>query len=400
MKRIAIIGAGALGCLAAIKIKATLGPKVEVFLYERNARIARKVANSGNGKGNLTNIHVSPLHYNDPAFVQPILTSYNCDYLRTYFTSIGLLTRIDEEGRVYPYNESANSIVDVLRYQIENLGIKVIAEYVDSLQYLDHHFLIETESFDYVIVAIGSIAASLEKKNHLTASLEKLGHPITTLSPSLAPLPTTSPLIAGLNGVRVKAQVTLLIDSNNSKSEEGEVLFKQKAVSGIVIFNLTSFYNRYLQVNPSKSASLIIDMFPQYTTSDLATFIQEQQKRYAWKSLSEILAGLVHKMIGLAVVKAIQLQGQEVNATSLAQELKNFTIPVEPPTDYASCQVISGGFETKFINANSLESQIISNLYLGGEALNIDGDCGGYNLHYAFASGLAIAADIIDKENK
>ena len=400
MPKVAIVGGGATGLACAIRLKQKLGDNVQITIFERNPRLGRKISLSGNGRGNLTNSQVAPSNYNNPDFVAPILKTYGTKVIQDFFKNLGLLSKADETGRIYPYNESSNTILDVLRQQVDHYQVNVINEYVDFLKQ-GNEFAVGIRRFDYVVIAIGSVAATNEKKNHLASSLEKAGLHFTTFYPALAPLPTTYSNIASLSGVRLKAQATLYLDDEEVGQENGEILFKDQALSGIAIFNLTSLYARQLNQRPIAKARVDLDLFPDYTVPDLCAFISQQWQASSWKSLAEVLVGFLNKMVVQAVLKdsnCKDLKNLDADKIEeLAWLLKHWSFNVKPAQDFATAQVVSGGIKLSDVNNQTLEAVAMPKLYIGGEVLNIDGLCGGNNLHFAFASGLLIA-DSIAKE--
>ncbi|MDD4065520.1 MAG: aminoacetone oxidase family FAD-binding enzyme [Bacilli bacterium] len=400
MPRVAIIGGGASGLLCAIHLKEILGDKVDVTVFERNNRLGKKISLSGNGRGNISNNNVNKTAYNNPTFVEPTLAKYGASNLCTYFQTLGLLTRADEEGRIYPYNEVSNSVLDVLRLALNNQKIPVVYEYVDFIK-KGPEFAVGIRRFDYVVCAIGSIASNNEHQNKLATSLEELGHHFTKLIPALAPLPSTNPCLPSLVGVRVKAKGSIFIKDKKVMEESGEFIFKDHAISGIALFNLTSRFALELQKQDVKNARVSLDLFPEYSEAELTTLIKTQIKNQPSESLAEILTGFVQKMVALSVVKEVgKIMLSSPNndkVLELVRILKGWDFIVTPPKDTSNAQVISGGIKTNEVNANTLESELVPNLYFGGEVLDVNGICGGYNLHFAFASGLVMAESIARK---
>ena len=250
-----IIGGGAAGLSAAIA-SARLG--VAVTLLEADARVGRKILASGNGRCNLTNLSILPQAYNQPEFVGSILGDYPCEEIRSFFGELGLLTRSDDEGRVYPLTNTAGSVLDVLRLECEHLGVDVrcgfevvrVSEEPESVDFVALSGDGETVRAHAVVVTTGG--GSL---------LADLGHPTVPTVPVLGPVKTDAEPIRGLSGVRVRCAATLLVgvDANHTggtavATERGELLFRDYGVSGIMIFDLS----RYIE----EGCVISIDLFP------------------------------------------------------------------------------------------------------------------------------------------
>ncbi len=400
MKKIAIIGGGASGMLAAIKIKQELKDKVDVTIFERNKRLGKKLAMSGNGRGNLSNRNVSADKYNNPNFVKPLLDNYDSKKLQDYFLSLGLLSKVDAAGRVYPYSENANNVVDILRNKIEHLGIKVVEDEIDKVSY-DANYIIKKEHYDYLIIAAGSGAGSNEKINPLAQSIKDLGHNFTRLFPGLSPIPSDNKYLSSVRGVRVDAKTYLYIENKLIHEEEGEVLFKDDALSGIVIFNQASYYSRYLIDNGLTKAKLVVDFFKDYEEKDLEKLIIDQVKANDGRDSECILKGFLNKMLVKMILGTISdSKANFAEPGTLAHMLKHFEFEVDYPKNFANAQVVCGGVRSDEVDKLTFESKKKKNLFFGGEILDIDGECGGYNLHFAFATGLNIANTIIKREVK
>ncbi|MDD3383639.1 MAG: aminoacetone oxidase family FAD-binding enzyme [Bacilli bacterium] len=408
MKKIAIIGGGASGLMVALTLKKELDGNVDVEIYERNNKIGRKILMSGNGKGNISNFFVSEKNYNNPTFVKPIIDNFKVDSLIKEFFSYGLSLVKDDSGRMYPQSDSSNSILDILRIQLDNYKVKINNDiYIDSFEFKDKFFWIDNKKYDYLVIAAGSIASNKEVKNKIQDSVEKLGHSFTKLYPSLSQILTNYDYIKSLSGVRVKALAKIAINGEIIKKEYGEVLFKDKALSGIVILNLSAALARKTQDMKINSAEVILDLLPNLSTQEVFDILLYNIKNNPWKTIDQLLLGQFNKMISLSILKDSGIIDFKKRVDSLSANdikkivdvIKNWEFRVSISKDLNNCQVICGGVDLKDVESPSLESKKVSNLYFCGEFLNIDGECGGFNLHFAFASGYNVASSIIKKIN-
>ena len=391
MNRLAIIGAGPAGLIAAI---AAAQKGAKVFLLEAKERVGSKILSTGNGRCNLTNMSASPKDYNAPAFVTPVLEMYTPKYIRLMFEQLGLLTRIEDDGRVYPQSNVANSVLDVLRYGCKRYGVNIQTNFdVDVIAKEEKSFIVASKCgkrvlADKIIIATGGG----------TRLIGTCGHTIMPFSPVLCALKTQTNLLRGLSGVRARARVSLLDKVGSKKpiaSEVGEVLFRDYGLSGIVIFNMSRHVER--------GNIISLDFLP---TIDKLPLVQNLQKRidilahYTTNSIieseppsnKELLCGIFHSKIADALLNYAHLKGEDAatqeGCEALACACKNFTLKVQGFANVKNAQVTRGGALVDEFDPTTMQSRKMPNLYAAGEVLNVDGKCGGYNLHWAWASGL------------
>lgn len=368
-KKLLIIGGGAAG-LAAAAAGAQCG--AEVTILERVDRVGKKLLQTGNGRCNLTNISVSPDAYNAPEFVAPVLEALPAMSIRSFFEDLGLLTYADSEGRVYPISDAAASVLDVLRLAARDAGVEIVcgAEAVSlapdaTIQTADGR----TYHGDAVIVSTGGG----------TALLESIGHSMVPFSPILCPLKTDTAMIRGLSGQRIRCGVTLKRKGENVVSMRGEVLFRDYGVSGIVIFDLS----RYAK----KGDQILLDLFPDMDYKELCKLLFQRQRLFPHRAEEEFLTGLFHSRIAAALLR----QAGGADPKALASLIKGLPLQVQGCGDPKQAQVTRGGASLSEFDPVTLRSRLHPRLFATGEALDIDGRCGGFNLHWAFASGITAA---------
>ena len=375
--KIAIIGAGASGLVAGL-----CASKNNVTIYCADEKIGKKILVTGNGRCNLTNTQGFDTAYNQDVskFFEKIS---NLDIIK-FFNNLGLEIYVDEEGRVYPLSNSAQSVVEVLTNALAKDNVNIKFEKVEDIK-IDNRFNVITnlsnEEYDKVIIATGS-------ENVL---LDKMKIKYKPFSPSLVALKTkeNTKELSGLRLTNVK--VTLDVD-NKKYTEFGEVLFKDKGLSGICIFNISAYLARKNNFN----AKIYIDLLPKFTYENVVIMLTNRLK-LNFKNISEFMTGLFNKKINKYLLKNLNLDEQknikELNSNiieKIAKIIKN--LPFNVVGYYENNQVKSGGVRLCDLTEN-FEYKEIKNLYFIGEIVDVDGLCGGYNLSWAFVSAMLAGED-------
>lgn len=393
--QIAIIGAGASGMLAAIT--AASDPNNEIFLFERQSRVGRKLLATGNGRCNLSNVHAGIEHYHgqNPTFAGPALEWFSPEAALRFFRSLGLLTVSEPSGRVYPFSNQANSVVDVLRFalQKENTHLLCGCE-ITAADTLGGRFRLEsaerTYNADRLIVAAGGVAGSklggTMSGYHL---LQRFGHHCTKLYPSLVQLKTDSPYPRSLKGVRADGHIVLLRDGAAVASAAGEIQFTEFGISGPAVFELSR------AASPVRgSVCAVLDLLPQCELQTLVRLLQDRCMQYPQMKAEDLLTGMVHNRLGRTLLRSagfsLETTLSALTAAQLhriAEAVKQFSLPIQAAMGMDCAQVTAGGIVTEEFDPQTLESRLVPGLYATGEVLDIDGDCGGYNLQWAWASG-------------
>jgi predicted Rossmann fold flavoprotein len=387
-----VIGGGAAGLMAAIAAART---GASVVIVEKNDRVGKKILATGNGRCNLSNVAIAgeliAASYNHPAFVAPTLE--NCDYnaVRTEFFNLGLLTKPDERGWVFPQTRIANSVLDVLLNAIRRRDIDVRTSWeVQRIQVEKSGFLaeaagpLETNKTREKRVSATALvlACGAQEAVRLSATLPFAA--ATALVPILGPLKTEPAPLKGLNGVRVQASARLLEKEAPVVEERGEILFRDYGVSGIAAFNLSRFV--------TSGQELSLDFFSEFSGEELDALLAERLRIHPRIQAEEFLDGLVHPRLTQAVLRHIKVRGSdELNESllkRLAHTMKDYRLIVTGGPSPAQAQVTRGGLATSGFDPTTLQSLTIPRLFAAGECLDIDGPCGGFNLHWAWASGL------------
>lgn len=383
-----IIGGGASGLMCAVAAKQKK-PKLNIAILEKNDRVGKKLLATGNGRCNLTNENVCSSRFTGSFKKQSgsVFGRIDTAELLNRFRSLGLLTAKDGEGRYYPLSRQAASVLDVLRFNCEALGVKIFCGETIRKIRRQNGFVITTaqSSFkaDKLVAAAGSKAAPKLGGNGSAADiLKNLGHSFIPFSPALCPLMSDSDILKTLKGLRAQALVTL-----GGRAERGEVQFNADSLSGICVFNM-SLYARRGDV-------ITVDLLPDISETELFNLLIKNKERFAAQPADCLFTGILARRHAQAVMKSAEIRDfsrlcsavsdAEISRAAAAKTLR-FT--VEGAADFDRAQACRGGVRGAEIDEKTMQSKLVKNLYICGEAVDLCGECGGYNLHFAFATGI------------
>lgn len=374
-RSVTVIGGGPAGMTAAI-LAARQGAKT-VRLVEKNSILGRKLLATGNGRCNLTNLNCS-----------------DAEETLLFFFGLGLITRSEGEGRVYPYTEQASAVQDALIGELNGLNVEILCgQEVRSIESRDSGYWIDTNQgglySDAVILATGGKAGPQYGSTGDGYRFAKaFGHHVARVMPSLVQMVSDQTFFKALKGVRTKGSAELLRGNEVIDREAGEIQFTEDGLSGICIFNLSREY--------VSGDRIRIDLFPEYSAEVLEKLLTERISSLKSRDLLQFFNGMLHKKLIPVIVELLSLKAKR-NVSELTREdiaavvdlLKGWEIPVTGTKGWKEAQVTAGGIELSEIDMNTMESKLEPNLYFAGEILNVDGKCGGYNLQWAWTSGMA-----------
>ena len=392
---IAIIGGGAAGFVAAITA-AKSGKKVVIL--ERKERVLKKVLVTGNGRCNMTNVKADITHYfgKNIDLIENILNSFTPKDTMEFFNELGIICNEEERGKVYPLSGQAASIVDALRFEAEKLGIVTETEfYVRKVEKDGFKFKIYSEDkrkieANRVILATGGQSYPELGSNGSGYEIAKeLGHSVTKLSPSIVQLKTEKYQVKGLQGIKLDTAVTAYGDNKKICTYNGELLFTDYGISGNVVFNISFVMPLY------KNVEFEIDFMKKFDYNELYDILKKRKEILGHLTMEQYFNGMINKKLGqfLAKMSGIEKLSKPVNTLSddeirnLCNVLKKYRINVLETTGFKNAQVTAGGVPLDEINTETLESKKVKGLYFAGEVLDVYGECGGYNLQWAWASG-------------
>lgn len=400
-KKIAVIGGGAAGMVAAIR-SARMG--TQVTIYERNDRVGKKILSTGNGKCNFSNEKMSADCYRGGGvpLVDKIYGTVGVKETKEFFTELGMRIK-DRDGYLYPASGQASTVLDVLRYELEHLTVRIHTNrQVTDITAGQDGLTVETnehekEKYDAVILACGGKAAPKTGSDGQGFVLaKKLGHHIVPTAPALVALRCSEDFYKRVAGVRCDAKLTLCIDGQPVSSDRGEMQWTDYGISGIPVFQLSRDAAYALQAK--KCVTVVIDLMPDFSEeqddSADSRFWSERWKRQGGQTMEQFVTGLVNKKIGLLLLKLAGIkESEKVGDVSpsrqkeLTKLFRSFIVTVKGTNSFDQAQVCAGGVDCKEVT-DTLESRIVPGIYFAGEMLDVDGICGGYNLQWAWSSGM------------
>ena len=402
-----VIGGGASGMMAAIT--AAQQNKV-VLLLESADRVGRKLLATGNGRCNFThsNISVDDYHTDHHELLNSVLQKYPSESIISLFETMGMMSK-NLNGYIYPFSESASTVLDILRIQLQELNCDIktecdvtkICENNHIFSVSGNHFCFESKA---IIVATGSKAGGFYKgSQNMYQLLKPFGHRCTKLYPSLTKCHCKEDFFKALAGVRAKANINLYIENQFFVSEFGEVQFTKTGISGIPVFQLSGCIAQTL--SEKKKVTVSIDFIPDCKKSS-SEIINERLPIMRTCTVEQFFTGLLHKKLMSLFIKIAGLKEQDKISNYSVKELqkvieiiRDFKTQIVEVEGMENAQVCRGGIPL-FECTSDFMSKYQKGLFMCGELLNVDGICGGYNLHFAWASGLICglaAADYVTK---
>lgn len=396
MKHVVVVGGGASGLVAAITA-AREGARVT--LLEQKDRVGKKLLSTGNGRCNLTNSYMEPgcFRGDDITIVSEVLQQFGYSDAIRFFEELGVVLK-DRHGYVYPISDQASTILDVLRMEVEKLGIQIMTECrVNDIMKNKTEFVAKTTKGsvkgDAVILATGGKAAPVLGSDGSGYTLAKaFRHRLSPVVPALVQLKGKGNYFKQIAGVRMQAKVSVYVEDSFVACDAGELQLTNYGISGIPVFQVSRFAAKGLY--QKKHVYVEIDFMPSMTDAEFEQFVLARREKHGYKSAEDFLIGVFHKkMIGMLLKEAkipLSKKAQELSDETMhdfALLCKHFRIKIEATNDFDQAQVCAGGVKTSEVNPQTMESLYESDLYLTGELLDVDGICGGYNLQWAWSTG-------------
>jgi predicted Rossmann fold flavoprotein len=395
-KEVAIIGGGASGLIASI-VASRRGHKVTLF--EKSKKLGRKILATGNGRCNITNQNISIENYHSSqlSFVKVVLKQFGSNEAKKFFSELGLeMVEEGDKGRLYPMSLQASSVVDFLEDEINSLGVNVVLDFeVKELKKNGDRFSIDNRLFDSVLNSCGSLAMpSLGSSDSGYRLVRDFGHQIVKPFASLVQLTSEDESIKEASGVKLNASIEVIVENEIKTSVIGDLLFTNYGLSGSAILDISRVVSS--AISKKQDIYLVVDLLPDLSIDSIKALLKKRQNLD--KPIELLLNGLIHKKLIKIILKEanlqleIKLNSKTINKISYA--IKNLKVKVNGTKGVKSCEVMAGGIKTHDIDPKTMESKLTKGLFFSGEVLDVDGDCGGFNLHFAWASGYIAGRNI------
>lgn len=395
-----IVGGGASGLAAAV-FCARFSKKT-ILVLERSPRVGKKLLATGNGTCNISNRHSNPSHYhgeNAAKFTSFALSQFSPSACAEFFDSLGVLCADEENGRTYPLCRQAAAVLDCLRLELQKRGVTEQCDTtVTALTPHNQGWKVSTNNGEYIGKQIllctgGAASPSLGGSAESYALATALGHQKTPLFPSVVQVKTETEWVRAVKGLRTDATVTFALDGKPLCSHTDELLFTEYGISGPAVMQISRVVGDWERKKKGKMTA-VIDLLPTFSKEQTETIVASRGDRLG----EDFFTGVLHKRIGQTVCRAagFSLSQNMARLTaeqqkSLVNTVKHFTLNVTGTQGFGGAQVTAGGISTSQINPHTMESCLAKGVYLLGELPDVDGDCGGYNLHWAWASAYAAA---------
>ena len=405
--KIAIIGAGAAGIIAAITAK-RLNKDLQIDLFDANKGIGKKILASGNGRCNISNNQITSKNYlgENPDFTSFALKEFDFKAFEKFCKSIGLLLDIKPSGKVYPLSNEAKSVTNLLELALQELGVNIYLEsMITDIEKVEDKFNIKTQENEYkaynkVLISNGLGAAPQLNANESSLDFaSKFGHSFNPTYPSLVGLQTENTYNGKLQGVKKECNVSLFINGNLEQEIFGDVLFTSYGVSGFAILDISQL--AALNLSQYQDVKIAINFFSKINRNDLGDQIQTLFKTIPSQKAVDIITGMVSNKIAPVLLdickinidtKAADINAKQIKA--LAYQLNQWKMKVVDTQGFGHAEASGGGVRTAEVDNKTYESKLVKNLYFAGEVLDIVGNRGGFNLQFAWASGYLVGKSL------
>ena len=394
-----VVGGGAAGMMAAISAARHGAP---VLVLERLQRVGKKILATGNGRCNYTNVDQDLRHYHgaDPNFAVPSFREFDLARTLAFFEELGIVPWVEEEnGKLFPASQQASAVLDVLRYEMDELGVEVVCE-ANTSQVVRQGpgfrcVCTDGRTFDgrrVVLTAGGKAAPALGTDGGGFRIAAALGHHIERVFPTLVQVTLDAPYLAHLAGVRFDGEVRALLDGNLRRAERGEILFTAYGASGPPVYQVSRIASEF---GEQGRVEFQFDLFPDASAEEVGQTISRRFATNPRKSAEFSFVGLLNKKLIAVILREAGVSDVERPCGGLAPDevariaavLKSWHFRCTGTQSWMHCESTAGGVSVREVNPHTLESRLVPGLYLAGEVLDVDGDLGGYNFQWAWSSG-------------
>ena len=402
---IIIIGGGASGIMTAIIAK-DLGK--DIAILEGTNRIGNKILSTGNGRCNISNSNITSPFTNyessNSNFFKHCLDTYSVEYTKSLFLSLGLPLTELEDGKLYPESLQSSSVVDILRLALDEAGVPIYTDCKVKTLSKNDSFTISTSNVDTPIFKCNQLVLACGGKSAVKTGSDgsgfklarELGHSIIPPIPAIVQLKLDYPYLKALAGVKFNGKAEIYVDDKLIRSDEGEILFTDYGISGPPILQLSRIASKAL--SNKQKVKLKVDMMPNKSNEDIENFLQGHLAIFSHRSISTALIGIINKKLIPILLKDVGIYNIHTTCNDLEwiykdlliKRFKEWTFSCIDTNGFNNAQLTAGGVNTKEVSETTFESKIIKDLYFCGEILDVNGDCGGYNLQWAWSSGILV----------
>ena len=398
-KNMIIVGAGAAGLSAAI-VRARAGQ--DVTLLEQNSKVGKKILVSGNGKCNIDNKYIDNryFHSQNPDFIDAVIDGYDFKKIEAFFNSIGLELIEGKDGKMFPMSLQASTVVELLEYEAKTLGVNIVYNCkVNSIDKKEDMFTLETsqgvKKCKQLLLANGSPASpQLGGSDSGYAFPTKLGHTLIPRHPSLVQLCSDETWVKACAGVKVAGVAKLYANCEYITEKKGDLLFTNYGISGLAILDLSREVSTRLA--SFDYCELSLDLMTNYSKEKLINLLLSRIDNESQKPIELWLQGVINKKLIYPILEQSKckakleshLNRKEIN--KLVHTIKNMKLSISDTRGFKGAEVSTGGINTKEVNSENMESKLVKNLFFAGEILDVDGDRGGFNFHFAWVTGLRV----------
>ncbi|MGL4847429.1 MAG: NAD(P)/FAD-dependent oxidoreductase [Clostridium sp.] len=410
-----IIGGGASGLMAAIVAK---DYGIDVAIVDGSDRVGKKILTTGNGRCNISNNSIQypfvNYHSNVDNFFIPTLNSFSVEQTKNLFLSLGLPITELENHKLYPQSLQASSVVDILRLNLEERNIPTYMNCKVKSIHRKKNFILSTNNDDFsefscgkVLMCCGGKSATKTGSDGTAYKLcEEFGHKLIKPLPGIVQLKLDYPHLKALSGIKFDGKVTVYGNNKVLRQEVGEVLFTDYGISGPPILQISSTVSRAFR--NGQKVTLDVDMMPFKDTETVENELYTHLALFSTRSISNALIGVINKKLiptllkdcGIFNIHTPCCELEWKNQSDLISRLKSWKFTCSGTKEFQGAQVTVGGIDTSDINPDTLESKLVPGMYFAGEFMDVDGDCGGFNLQWAWSSGFFAATSIKNALNK
>lgn len=396
-KIVVVVGGGAAGLMAAL---AASEHGAQVILLEKNPRVGKKLLATGNGRCNYTNedLKLAHFHGSDPNFIRTILSRFSGAQTLQYFYQLGVEPVTEEAGKVFPASGQASSILDVLRHQAEYQGVALVSN--TTAKRVDKNgssFTVYTSVGSFIAEAVilatgGKAGPQFGCSGDGYALAARWGHKLIEPFPALVQLRLKAPFLKAAAGVKVQGRAEVYHEADRPSQAEGELLFTNYGISGPPILAVSRAASEAL--SRGHQPALKLNLLPRQQPDEVASYLQDRFRRLSHKTAELSLVGFINKRLIIILLKEagieLKLPAGKISLAQikrLAALLTSWVFTVVGTNGWTAAQVTAGGLDHRQICPRTLQSKLVPGLYFAGELIDVDGDCGGYNLQWAWSSG-------------